>query len=337
MTSHSLLLRLIPWLFLVVLAGVASLLGNNPVWALQWVSWLAGSLCFWVFMGLLALLSPGSRADSRLIFTVWCLMLAPIFFMASITIASDALGLLLALTSFFFGIRTLENSRLANVIGAVGFAALAANTAYILAALLVPLLAAIAVHLFVRKKWIATFSILALGFAAVLYSFWYHSEGASVLPCAWSVSHFFKNHFTGSDGAALHYWFPNVIYLLFPLCHPAFCLPLAGLLLLFKRTDLLLPAKKVLVLCICVYLTVLGGLPQQHLHHLIPAYALLLLLLFPAWDRMYCYGFIFFPKLTKGILVTVLALQIIMSGIYLAPILESAAETPGAGKHWESR
>lgn len=61
------------------------------------------------------------------------------------------------------------------------------------------------------------------------------------------------------------------------------------------------------------YLVLLGGLPQQNTSLLLPAYALLLLLLFPAWDRFYCYGFIFFKKLTLGILLLALTLQLFFS------------------------
>ena len=50
-------------------------------------------------------------------------------------------------------------------------------------------------------------------------------------------------------------------------------------------------------------------------------YVLLLLLLFPAWDRLYCYGFLFFRRLTVGILIGALVLQFICCVSILRPII----------------
>jgi hypothetical protein len=96
---------------------------------------------------------------------------------------------------------------------------------------------------------------------------------------------------------------------------------LPGMFFLFKKTDLVLPAKKILLACIGVYLILLGGMPHQNLRHLLPAYVLLLLLLFPAWDRFYCYGFIFFRRLTSGLLAGAFVLQLLCLIKYMAPTI----------------
>jgi hypothetical protein len=119
----------------------------------------------------------------------------------------------------------------------------------------------------------------------------------------------------------VHYLLPNIGYLLFPLCHPGFCLLLPGLLLLAKKTDVVLPSKKVLIACLACYLLLLGGLPHQNLRFLLPAYSILLLLFFPAWDRMFAYGFYFFKRLTWAILAAVLVVQIICNVKIIAPTL----------------
>ncbi|MBK8427287.1 MAG: hypothetical protein IPL27_15485 [Lewinellaceae bacterium] len=83
----------------------------------------------------------------------------------------------------------------------------------------------------------------------------------------------------------------------------------------------MLPSKKVLIASLACYLLLLGGLPHQNLRFLLPAYALLLLLFFPAWDRMFAYGFYFFKRLTWSILALVLAVQLLAAVKIMAPVL----------------
>jgi hypothetical protein len=115
---------------------------------------------------------------------------------------------------------------------------------------------------------------------------------------------------------------PNWSYLLFPLAHPAFCLFLPGLFLLAKKTDWTLPAKMLLMASTGTYLLLLGGVPVQNLRYLLPVYVALLWLLFPAWDRLYCYGFIFFPRITKGVLALAFTVQVLASALWVSPVLK---------------
>ncbi len=300
------------------------LLGDS-VLALQVVSWLAAALGLLVFERLLCLLAPGARAESRWVFAGLGLALAPMFFRAGLTSMSDGLGLMFALTAFYFALRAFEKISTYNIIYTVGFAALAVTTRYSLGALLLPLGVSLAYFLIFRKKTLDLAIGLGLGCLAFLPHFWLKSGiaenpfGHSMLQ-HWSVANFFQHSFNNENGFS-DYTLPNILFLLFPLMHPAFCLALPGLFFLFKKTDLALPAKKTLLICISSYLILLGGMPHQNPRHLLPAYVLLLLLLFPAWDRLYCYGFLFFRRLTTGILATAFALQVICCVWILAPIL----------------
>jgi len=311
---------------------------GDAVLAMQWVSWIAAALGLWIFERLLALLAPGARVESRWAFAGLGLVLAPMFFRAGLTSMSDGLGLLLLLGSFFFGLRAFGSSRTMDTIWAAALAALAFSTRYSLAAVLLPLGVALLSYLWTKRKWRTMLGAILIGMLALIPHFWL-KEGRAENPLVhssleqWSALHFFKNTFIGNNGGLSSYTMPNILFLLFPLAHPAFCLPLSGLFFLSKKTDLVLPAKKILLVCIASYLILLGGMPQQNLRHLLPAYALLLLLLFPAWDRLYCYGFLFFRRLTTGILVTVLALQIFCCAKYLAPTLtRNRLETAVAGQ-----
>lgn len=298
---------------------------GDSVLAMQMVSWMAAAFGLWLFVRLLTLLAPGARVESRWAFAGLGLVLCPMFLRAGLTSMSDALGLLFALAAFFYGIRVFERKPLSNAIWAAAFAAMAISTRYSLAALLLPLAVSIGYFLVERKKWLALLGAVGAGVLALLPHFWLKNGGIEnplghSLLQDWSVFNFFKSSFTTLSGT-VSYSLPNGLYLLFPLSHPGFCLVLCGLFFLFKRTDLALPEKKILLACILVYLLLLGGLPHQNLRYLLPVYALLLLLLFPAWDRLYCYGFLFFKRLTAGLLLGALVLQLFCCVRMLAPTL----------------
>lgn len=298
---------------------------GDSILALQMVSWLAAAFGLWFFVRLLTLLAPGARVESRWAFAGLGLVLCPMFLRAGLTCMSDALGFAFALASFFYGIRVFERKPLSNAIWAAAFAAMAISTRYSLAALLLPLAISIGYFLVERKKWFALTGAVCAGILAFLPHFWLKSGGVEnplghSLLQEWSLLNFFKASFSTLSGS-VSYSLPNGLYLLFPLAHPGFCLVLPGLFLLFKKTDLALPEKKILLACIVLYLVLLGGLPHQNLRYLLPVYALLLLLLFPAWDRLYCYGFLFFKRLTAGLLLGALVLQLFCCVRMLAPTL----------------
>lgn len=115
------------------------------------------------------------------------------------------------------------------------------------------------------------------------------SEEAMV---AWSLRYFFIK----PDGM------PNAAVLWQPLAHPFFCLPLPALLLLFKKTDVGLYVRRALALSLIALMLYFSGLYALVPIQLLPAYALLLLLLFPAWDRFFAYGGYFFPRLTLALM-----------------------------------
>ena len=306
-------------------AAVLRWLVPDAMLALQMVSWLSAGLALWFFNQNLRLLSPGARAESRAVFTVLALALAPYFVRAGLTSMSDALGLALALGAFWLGLRVLYKGRTQDATVAVILMAWAVTTRFGLAALLAPLAVAMLLMLWRYRNLRGIVAIFVAGVLALLPHFWL-KNGVVIHPTQhsmvqhWSLLNLFRSTFSNENGIA-HYLLPNILYLFYPLCHPGFCLLLPGLLFLAKKTDIILRSKKVLIACIVCYLLLLGGLPHQNLRFLLPAYALLLLLFFPAWDRMFAYGFYFFKRLTWFILAVTLTVQIIAMLKIMAPIL----------------
>jgi hypothetical protein len=294
-----------------------------PTIALQTVSLLSAALSVWFFYQCLRLLSPGAHAKSRVVFTILTLMLAPYFVRAGMSSMSDGLGLALMLGSLYRGLRVVYKGRVRDAVIAVILMGFAVTTRYAMGVLLLPLVAAMLLTLWRYRNFGGILAMLIAGILSILPHFWLKNGAAVEMDRHWSLWYFFQNTFITENGTS-HYTLPNILYVFFPLAHPGFCLLLPGLLLLSKKTDIVLPSKKVLIACLVCYLLLLGGLPHQNLRFLLPAYAILLLLFFPAWDRMFAYGFYFFKRLTWSILALVLAVQIISTAYILKPTLQRA-------------
>ncbi len=296
---------------------------SDPILALQVVSWLAFAAAAFLLERILGLLAHGSRADSRLAFVGIGFVMAPAFLRSGLTVMSDALGLALALAAFYFGLRWIENERSRDTVYAAFFIALTVSVRIGLAGLMLPLAFVIGWFLMLRGKWRWLAAAVVAGIIGLLPYFWLKTDLLSQplqhsLLQHWSPVNLFHRTFQNGNGFS-QYYLPNILYLAFPLVHPGFCILLPGLFLLAKKTDLVLPAKKTIVICLAPYLLLLGGLPHQNLRYLLPVYTLLLLLLFPAWDRMYCYGFYFFKRLTWFILGAAVLLQVCFSLWILSP------------------
>ena len=295
---------------------------GDPVLALQVVSALSFALSAWILERIIAMLSHGSRADSRLVFTLLAFGLAPVVVRSGLIVMSDSLGLAFTLAAFFFGLRWIEQGHGKDSVFTAVCIGLAVSVRIGQAGLLLPLALVVGWHLALRHrfKW-AVLAVIA-GCVVLLphvltdNSVLAHPFQHSALH--WLPAHFFQRRFQFENGLA-EYSLPNFLYLAFPLMHPGFCLTLPGLLFFVKKTDIHLPAKKAILGCIGGYLLLLGGLPHQNLRFLLPVYALVLLLFFPAWDRLYCYGLHFFKRLTLLFLGLTLALQLVFCIRMMAP------------------
>ncbi|MCC6461840.1 MAG: hypothetical protein IT260_15300 [Saprospiraceae bacterium] len=300
-------------------------LGVPGVLALQLVSWMAAAAAVWLFGLILQVLSPGARQESRWVFGVVSLALAPAFVRAGFTVMSDALGVALALGALFFAFRLIELERWRAAPAFVLLAALAVTTRYALVVLLLLPALAVALELWRARQWRWLAAALAAGLS-VLWLLWWLKSGAPKSPLThsllqdWSLWNLFQRCFTQASGSVC-YTLPNLAYLFFPLMHPAFCLTLPALFLLAKRTDAVLYSKRLLLLSLGVYLLFIGGLSHQNLRYLLPAYALLLLLFFPAWDRFFAYGFYFFKRLAYALIGLTVVGQVFFSIYFLKPVL----------------
>lgn len=308
-----------------LLGALLQLTGLDAIRAMQLLTWLSAAAALWLFELNLRVLSPGAREESRWVYGGLMLALAPFLVRAGLSVMSDVTGLAFLLAALFFAAKVIELERYRYAVGFAVFAALAVNTRYALAALLaIPTLA------LVLELWRARrYRLLGLAVAAgllVFVPFIWVKTGVPRSPLGhsllqdWSVFNLFRATFTTVSGT-VHYFLPNIVYLFYPLAHPGFCLTLPALFLLGRRTDAALYAKRLLLFSVLLYLFFLGGLPLQNHRYLLPAYGILLLLLFPAWDRFFAYGLYFFKRLTYALLGLTLLCQMVSSVWHLRPLV----------------
>jgi hypothetical protein len=298
------------------LGAMLQYLFKQPNMALQVVSWLAFAVSGWLVERIVATLAHGSRTDSRMSFVFLGWVLAPVVVASGLGVGGALLEMTTVLSAFLFGLRCVEQTRASDIVWVALFTLLSVIMRPILAGLLLPLALVSGWGLVKRREWNWLSAAILVGTAVgamVAYdsNHWMcHVDGRALQN--WSPAHFFQRSFDTENGISRHL-LPNVVFLLFPIMHPGFCLLLPGLLLLAKKTDLTLPAKKTVLFALCAYSMVIGGLPQQPIGTLMPSYAMVLFLLFPAWDRFYCYGLYFLKKHTRILLFVALLLQLLLN------------------------
>ncbi len=255
----------------------------------------AAGVALWAANAALRALSPGVYARSRYVFVGMALGLSPAFWTAvrEMPVLVVATGAALVAIAFFA--RATEQWRgrhLWAFFGAMGAAIwMYPATAWTL------VLPALALVLEWPRWRLAVLAFLLIGGTRWA---WAHLGGFTFEisdALGWSLTNFFRPPQ------------PNALVLWQPFGHPFFCLPLPALLFLFKATDIALYSRRVLALSMGVFLLYGAGLPALHPIQLLPVYGLLLLILFPAWDRFFAYGRYFFPRLTAALIGITLACQ----------------------------
>lgn len=298
------------------------LLVGDAVLALQLVSLLSYAGSIWLFQALLRQLTPGAHAASRLSYTILLCAMAPLLVRAGVSSMSDALGLMLCMATLLAVLRTLQDASWRYPLGAVIFAASACIVRFSNAPLLAPMLLAFCAHLLQRKRGLVLAACVLAGMVALLPLFWQVNWAQHSMWQDWSAWNLFRRSFVTTNGQ-LSYYLPNICHvLLYPVLYYGFS-PFIGLLfVLFRRTDLQLYSKKIVLACLAVHLLFLATVSGQNARYLIPDYVLLLCLLFPAWDRMHAYGFYFLKwKWMRWILGVFCIIQIADTTLLLRPML----------------
>jgi hypothetical protein len=302
----------------------------DSILAMQVVSWLSAGLAVHFFLANLRFFTPGAMATSRYLAATW-LVLTPLFVRSGLTSMSDLLALACMLGAVRYGAEAAETGRGRAGVAAAAWAGMAVGVRFAMLGVMIPLVIFVAGQLFQKRRWAWLLAAVVAGLVGLMPHFWVkmplvgpYAHGLQLQD--WSVWNLFSRHFATVGEGAQGYFLPNGLYALSVLAHPALGVGLLLMAPLFRRTDLQIWPKRILLTCLVAYLLLIGGLAMQSIRFLLPAWALVLILAFPTFDRMVSYGLYFVPRITRVVLLVGLVVQFVLCGVYLRPVLTRHAE-----------
>lgn len=247
--------------------------------AMQVVSVLSHSLTAVFLFRMLDTLYPNHRKKLFTLILMFFLF-SPQVLIASLNSMSDANAMLwVVLCWYFFFKWKRERNELSWILSAL-FSSLATFTRYPMAPLVVIPVLAMAAG-FLKEKPIRLIGLIVIIGLVALPNYLILSPNARVSGnyylANWSISNFFQNDFHTHDGYH-HYRLWNLLYISFPLWHPAFFFPgvFVAASLLLTKTSIKVPW--ILVCASLLYLLLLAGLPVQGRRFLVPVFPLLFLI-----------------------------------------------------------
>lgn len=268
-----------------MLGAFLSLSGLSAQWALIFVNMLALVV---LFLSCAAILNRHYPKQEPLIifYLMVFLCLSPFLLRTALSIMSECSAMACLYLCLYFACFSTHPAR---AIPLCFFAALACCSRYaMLLLVLVPLL-----YAFIRgfRKGSYVFwgiglllagFILYVQFDVVRKAMGGFQAGAWLED--WSLLNLVKQDFVNEDGRQ-YFRLPNLLQLAYVCLHPGFLFCGAVLIFYVRRKDFDLP-KAILAITACVYLLFIAGFPTQNPRLLLPAFPLMLLFLFPAFQRL---------------------------------------------------
>lgn len=307
--------------------AILQCIGVEPTVSLQLVSMIGFLLSGYWFYQLLLLWVPGAPMHTRVLYL--CLFFsAPAMVKAGVVAMSDMLSLAFSLGATHAGLRSLETRR--GAAWAALLAGLAILCRFAVAGWMIPLGIGVGCHLLKHRQWASIIGSVGVLCLILGLHIWIKAPTETINYSnhtldGWSLVNLFKRSFSIADGH-VNYSLPNGLWVLSVLCQPGLFILVPGLFFLFKRTDLLLPFRHIILACIISYSILLGGFPAQSLRLLLPLWSMVLLMMYPSFDRFICYGFYFAAKWTRLVLLAAALIQIIGISLQLRPIVWRAKQ-----------
>lgn len=254
------------------------------LYCLQFVSMLAAGICYISFCKLLNVLYPDGTQRQRYAFLV--LFLSPFFFRSSMVGLPDMLSMAFLTWSLLELYKWKKYNSSQSMIISVCMAVLAIQTRYSTILLLIPVLPMLwqAARIRLSLFLITVFSIL-MAFTPTIFLKGQDSFDFLFHPWIenWSILNLFKNSFyIGSD--VVQYTLPNILYALSVVLHPGFCIIGLVFIIFSLRTGIQLP--KLWLICLALFLIFIAGFPTQDIRLLMPAFPIVLLGLYPAYELL---------------------------------------------------
>lgn len=222
-------------------------------------------------------------------------MLSPYILRASLVIMSDMLCVFMVTGAWYclFKYRSLPRGKY--LIWFSAFAVAAIATRYAAMVILFIPLAVVAYHIVNDRRWKAVAISIVVSAIIILPYYLMHRY----LPFAfikddwittWSFANFFKSDFITAGGGVSHYTIWNIVYVFYNLVHPAFCFAgIVFIMLSLKYVKKMWAEVVFIVASIVLYALFLAGIPFQNLRFLILSFPLVVVLFYPAFNRISVY------------------------------------------------
>jgi 4-amino-4-deoxy-L-arabinose transferase-like glycosyltransferase len=254
------------------------------LYSLQLVSMLAAGVCYISFCKLLNELYPEGTQRQRYAFLVF--FLSPFFFRSSMVALPDMLSMALLTWSLLEFYKWKKYNSSQSMIISVCMAILAIQTRYSTILLLLPVIPMIWKAAKVRLSlFLITIFMLLMAFIPTIFIKGQDSFDFLFHPWIenWSPLNLFRNSFTiGSD--VFTYTLPNILFVLSVVLHPGFCIIGLVFIIFSLKTGIQLP--RLWLICLAIFLIFIAGFPTQDIRLLMPAFPLVLLSLYPAYELL---------------------------------------------------
>lgn len=294
------LFRYMSSLFEYLVGGTAPISQNTPVlypllgsivslvipdlYSLQFVSLAAAGICYISFCKLLNSLYPEGTQRQRYAFLV--LFLSPLFFRSALVALPDMLSMALLVWAYLAHHHWQKTKSSRSMIISICMAILAAQTRYSVVLLFLPLFPMMWNAIKTRfSLFLITIFAMLMTFTPTIFLKGQDSFDFILNPLLenWSLLNLFRNHFEiGSN--QFHYTLPNILYALSIVLHPAYCIIGIVFIIYSIKTGIKLP--KLWLVSLGLFLIFIAGLPTQELRLLLPAFPIVLLGLYPAYERL---------------------------------------------------
>ena len=303
------------WPVLYPICGILFSVFFKPLLALQLISVISLVLSG---IYLEKILKIAYNADIKIIrlFVFLFFLVSPYLLRASLTVMADSLCLLFITAAWYCFLKYKEEKSNLFFVGFVILAASAVATRY--AAFVVIIIPAVYIAYYFFKKFSLKSFLLAgsaVSFILLPYIIIHKSSSTDFFDLwlqGWSYKNLIHSDFYTADGHQV-YTFPNGIFCLFNLFHPAYCF--AGVLFLAASLKTFLKngastVQWIFIMSLLLYAFFLAGLPFQDLRHLILSFTSVVILFFPGFKLIYNLLTNTKPGIVKPLLLVCLVIQL---------------------------
>jgi hypothetical protein len=254
-----------------LLGALLSLLLGSTAIALQMISLASHALTFVLVMRILRRFAPGG-AMAQMAFAFVAVGLSPILVRHAPLVMADSLGMMCLTAGFWFALCHRDKGRPLHALLCAAALGMAFMTRYGAAVPAVVPALMVAVQMLRRRQWVLIAATLLMAGGVLLPHLLLRSDAPVAFAghawlTGWHPLNFVRRDFVTPDGD-LHFGVPNLVFVLYAIGHPGYCLIGFALLLFVRKRDLMDKAWQVLALGALIYLLFLGGIPYQNIRFL---------------------------------------------------------------------